>query len=47
MIEEDSHSLFDILGIGARVYVRNLHLNLEDEIVNRPTSTNNSFEGGI
>ena len=47
MIKETSYSLIDIFAIGAWIYVRNLHLNLEDEMANRPACTNNLFEGGI
>ena len=47
MIEEASYSLFDILGIGAGIYVRKLHLNPGDEVSNRPTGTKKFFEVGI
>ena len=47
MIEKVSSCLLDILGIRAGIYICNFHLDPGDELANRPTGTNNLFEGGI
>ena len=47
MIEEAAYSLFDILRIGAGIYVWKLHRDPGDEVSDRPTVTNNLFEGGF
>ena len=47
MIEEASYSPFNIVGIGAGIYVRYPHLNFGDQVADRPIGANNFFEGRI
>ena len=44
MIKKAAYSIFNILGLNAEFYVRDLDLDHGDEVADNPTSTNNLFQ---